>query len=441
MTEFFFNFKDLTNIQDPNKVMLNASSFIISDDYVKKLFPKRYNFYMKFVDGFSSPSNLYKYLYRTKESKNYYEELQGKLSKISNSLSKLSDKNKKKIITILHENIGHMKNNGSYTNFLNVIDGIVNNKKKISGGADVDVNEDSNKDSNKDEMILQEAEKSDDNYISPETYSNDDIKPVVQGAIPEKLSNDDIDSDYYNKYYVKKSFKPMQTFLNDVKKIAPVLNMEPPKSMDDIVKKIGDDKDLKSVDLKTSDISDKTDELQQLYKNYLKNPLFSPERLEVNLYDRLTFMGITYLIRFLSLQFIYWCLSSNIINNFTKAFLFYTLIYILFFIFIVSLVNVIYFFPILELFSNISALTLFPNYLYYFYVYTNGYLSLIIHLAIILILLFVPFILVMDRKDDIINGDNNNISYDYKKKNEIYISISNFSLIIWVLTSIISLKF
>ena len=80
MTEFFFNFKDLTNIQNPNKVMLNLSSFIISDDYVKKLFPKRYNFYMKFVDGFSSPSNLYKYLYRTKEGKNYYNELQNKLN-------------------------------------------------------------------------------------------------------------------------------------------------------------------------------------------------------------------------------------------------------------------------------------------------------------------------------------------------------------------------
>ena len=106
MTEFFFNFKDLTNIQNPNKVMLNLSSFIISDDYVKKLFPKRYNFYMKFVDGFSSPSNLYKYLYRTKEGKNYYNELQNKLAKISNSLTKLSNKNKKKVLTALHTNLG-----------------------------------------------------------------------------------------------------------------------------------------------------------------------------------------------------------------------------------------------------------------------------------------------------------------------------------------------
>ena len=233
----------------------------------------------------------------------------------------------------------------------------------------------------------------------------------------------------------------METFLNDVKNIAPVLNLEQPKTIDDLVVRVDGKKDKNFFDVNTSDISEKTDQLQQLYNNYLKNPLFSPERLEVNLYDRLTFMGITYLIRFISLQFIYWCLNSNIINNFSKAFIYYTIIYILFFIFITSIVNVMYFFPILELFSNISAITVFPNYLYYFYVYTNGYLSLVIHLFIIILLLFVPFILVMDKKNDVLNSNDNNISYDYKKKNDIYISISNFSLIIWVLTSIISIKF
>ena len=278
-------------------------------------------------------------------------------------------------------------------------------------------------------------------YNPMETFINNAINPLQRQRNDYDTVLNDIDKDYTNKYYLKKTFKPMETFLNDVKKIAPVLNLESQKSLDDIIKKVDGSKEDKQFDIKTSDITEKTDELQQLYKNYLNNPLFSPERLEINLYDRLTFIGITYLIRFITLQFIYWCLNSNIINNFTKAFMYYTIIYILFFIFITSIVNVMYFFPIFELFSNISTITVFPNYLYYFYVYTNGYMSLAIHLFIILLLLFVPFILVMDRKDDIINGNDNNISYDYKKKNNIYISISNFSLIIWVLTSIISLKF
>ena len=430
MTEFFFNFKDLTNIQNPNKVMLNLSSFIISDDYVKKLFPKRYNFYMKFVDGFSSPSNLYKYLYRTKEGKNYYNELQNKLAKISNSLTKLSNKNKKKVLTALHTNLG---DKGNYDKFFTVIENIAN--KTVKGGAGED---EEKKEINEEN---QEPEKKDE-YISPEPYLNENkhIPLPLQGQRND-ISSNDISDDYTKNYYVKKTFKPMETFLNDVKNIAPVLNLEQPKTIDDLVVRVDGKKDKNFFDVNTSDISEKTDQLQQLYNNYLKNPLFSPERLEVNLYDRLTFMGITYLIRFISLQFIYWCLNSNIINNFSKAFIYYTIIYILFFIFITSIVNVMYFFPILELFSNISAITVFPNYLYYFYVYTNGYLSLVIHLFIIILLLFVPFILVMDKKNDVLNSNDNNISYDYKKKNDIYISISNFSLIIWVLTSIISIKF
>jgi len=448
MTEFFFNFKDLTNIQNPNKVMLNLGSFVISDDYIKKMFPKRYNFYMKFVDGFSSPSNLYKYLYRTKESKDYYEELQGKLAKISNSLSKLSNKNKKKVLNVLSQNLGNRGNN--YNQFLDVISSITttnDNSVKRKGGAEGDAQggEAVEGQEQATENEVQKEVVNESEYRSPplEILQTHQIQPT-QEAPRRRIILGTIDDEYSKDYYVKKPFKPMETFLNDVKKIAPVLNLQPPKTIDDLVRKVDGDADKSDFfNVDTADISEKTDDLQQLYKNYLKNPLYSPERLEINIYDRITFIIVTYIIRFLTLQFIYWCLNSNIINNFSKAYNYYTIIYILFFIFITSIVNVMYFYPVFELFSNISSITVFPNYFYYFYIYTNGYLSLAIHLFIILILLFVPFVLVMDRKDVNFIGDSDgdNISYDYKKKNEIYISISNFSLIIWVLTSIISLKF
>jgi hypothetical protein len=446
MTEFFFNFKDLTNIQNPNKAMLNLSSFLITDDYVKKLFPKRYNFYMKFVDGFSSPSNLYKYLYRTKESKDYYEELQGKLAKISNSLLKLSDKNKKKVLSILHSKL---RDKDKFNDFFNVLENVIQpDKRNIKGGEEGEVKKIEEVPTTEapkegEEKKIEEVPKEEDNGFKlppePEIVKNIEIQP-------QKGTSNDInintDEEYLKDYYVKKPFKPMETFLNDVKKIAPVINLEPPKNINDLVRRFDSNKDKSDFfNVNTADISEKTDDLQQLYKNYTKNPLYSPERLEVNIYDRITFIIVTYIIRFLTLQFIYWCLNSNIINSFTKAFNYYTLIYILFFIFMTSIVNVMYLFPIFELFSNISAITVFPNYFYYFYVYTNGYLSLAIHIFIILILLFIPYVLVIDRKDADFNRITDNISYDYKKKNEIYISISNFSLIIWVLTSIISLKF
>ena len=64
---------------------------------------------------------------------------------------------------------------------------------------------------------------------------------------------------------------------------------------------------------------------------------------------------------------------------------------------------------------------------------------LILHMVIILILLVIPFILSLD---DIQNNDNtDNISFDNVRKNKIYTTISNFSLVVWMLTSVVALKF
>jgi hypothetical protein len=45
----------------------------------------------------------------------------------------------------------------------------------------------------------------------------------------------------------------------------------------------------------------------------------------------------------------------------------------------------------------------------------------------------------MDKK--VIDQNDLNISFDYKQKMAIYTSISNFSFVIWILTSVIALKF
>ena len=100
--------------------------------------------------------------------------------------------------------------------------------------------------------------------------------------------------------------------------------------------------------------------------------------------------------------------------------------------------NVIYYYPVVELFSNVSLVSI-PNLLYYFYIHINGMNRLILHMVIILILLVIPFILSLD---DIQNNDNtDNISFDNVRKNKIYTTISNFSLVVWMLTSVVALKF
>ena len=97
-----------------------------------------------------------------------------------------------------------------------------------------------------------------------------------------------------------------------------------------------------------------------------------------------------------------------------------------------------YYYPIIELFSN-SSISSMPNLLYYFYIHINGPNRLILHIILILLLLFIPYILDMDKKN--FEENDMNISFDNNIKMDIYNSIANFSLIIWVLTSIIAIKF
>ena len=98
MSELLFGFRDLTNVTDPSKSIINLSSFILSDTFVRKFNPKRYSFYVKFLSGLSNPANLYKFLYKTHESKVYHDDLVNKIKLISKSLHLLSDNDRKKVI-------------------------------------------------------------------------------------------------------------------------------------------------------------------------------------------------------------------------------------------------------------------------------------------------------------------------------------------------------
>ena len=131
-------------------------------------------------------------------------------------------------------------------------------------------------------------------------------------------------------------------------------------------------------------------------------------------------------------------LNSNLINNFHNSFIYYCIIYIVFFIFICMIVNVIYYFPIVQLYND-SSITIIPNLLYYFYVYTNGFNRLFLHIMLILLLLLVPYIINKDTSGT--SNNNINISYNLTLQKHIMDTLSYFTLLIWILTSIIALKF
>ena len=368
MTELLFGFKDLLNASNPNTPILNLSSFILTDNFVRKFNPKRYNFYVKFVNGLSDPANLYKFLYTTNESKVYNSEMKAKLENINKSLKKISDEDKNKVL-------------GSLKTALKPLNGNI-----------------------------------DDRY--------NDLFEILS---KKKTGGDN--------YYIKKQPMPMNMLLSEVNTVAPMLGNVPPTNIDEIIKNTNNPDITKDQTLNTVIDVPKIKGIYDKYKDIYK---YSPDRLEITLIDRIIFIVTTFIIRLIALALIYWGLNSNLINNFKTAFIYYSVIYILFFIFITALVNVMYYYPIFELFSNIS-LTNMPNLLYYFYIHFNGPNRLILHIVLILILLVIPFVIELDKRTE--DQTDLNISFDFNQKEKILNSISNFSFGIFAITSVIAFKF
>ena len=368
MADLLFNFRDLTSVSDSKIPMLNLSSLVIPDSVVRSFNPKRYNFYIKFINGLTNPSNLYKFLYTTKDSKVHYNDIQSKISLIAKGLKKLSTDDKNLVISNLKK-VLDTTNNDSYNNLFS---------------------------------IIQSYEK--------------------KGGAGEE-------------YGIKKPLLPMNTFLTHINKESPLLGEVPIKSIDELilpVEKLNAAENTNTI--KKIDVA----KVKGIYDYYNNIPHFSPERININMTDRGIFILTTLIIRILSLSLIFWGLNSNLINNFKNAYIYYCCIYILFFTFILGIVNVMYYYPIIELFSN-SSISSMPNLLYYFYIHINGPNRLILHIILILLLLFIPYILDMDKKN--FEETDMNISFDNNIKQDIYNSIANFSLVIWVLTSIIAIKF
>lgn len=225
--------------------------------------------------------------------------------------------------------------------------------------------------------------------------------------------------------------------IEDTFKIDDVVDIGITKKISDIIKKGGNydktklptyDEPIKNLN-KILESGDKN----KISKELRTNPLIIDNKLDVTLNDKLIFIGITFVLRIISLFIIEWSLNANVVNNFFYALVGYCCFYIILFMFLVFLVNVIFYYPVIELYTDYSIVD-FPNMLYYLYVYNDGYYRILIHLGIFSLLLLLPFILDF-------NTIEQDIKYDYKKKQEVLTSITNFSFIIWVLTSLIAIKF
>lgn len=363
-TGILFGFKDLINTSPPsNRSIFDLSSLIFKDSYLKSINPKRYNFYMKFVNGLTNPDTLDKFFYTAKDAKIYKQELNEKIANLMSIVKKL--------------------------------DTTTGESNKI-----------------KDDIIdgIKERYNFNDDVISK-------LKTLVKGGAPD--------------VYLNKGDEPMKNFINVVKKEMPLLQPDGLKTVDDLIS----DKNT-TIAMDKKEMTKKATEIYNTYKDDV-----NPKMMEIKTIDRVVFIVTTFIIRFLSLTIVKWGLDTNLVNSFNSAFSYYTIIYLIFFVFITMFVNVVIAYPIMQLFSSQSIVNI-PNVFYYFYIYANGVMRLLIHVTFIIVLLFVPYIINIDKinlkRDD---KRDVNISVDNERKEKIYNSITIFSTIIWVLTSIIALKF
>jgi hypothetical protein len=375
MSELLFGFKDLINTSSNTNSLFDISSILFNDNYLRSISPKRFDFYVKFIAGLANPEALEKFFYKTKDTRDFRTELNEKAINFNKILKKFYENlDDNDRVTVIANIKKTLKNKYQYND--DTIDKIVSTLK-MGGGTAEDA--------------------------------------ILEG-------------------HLNKGVQPMKNFINKIEKIAPELNEKRIENISDLVtskeeQKIINDKMMRSK-------AEMIKNLRPIYNKYKDS--VNPDNLKIKMIDIIIFIGITFVIRLITLMIIDWGLSTNLINNFYRAFLYYCLIYLLFFIFIIMIVNVVIEYPLIQLYSNINIINI-PNLFYYFYIYTNGYIRLLIHIFLILILLFIPYIINIDKIKFIQSEEKKlNISYDYEKKKKILDSISIFSFFIWILTSVIA---
>jgi hypothetical protein len=207
------------------------------------------------------------------------------------------------------------------------------------------------------------------------------------------------------------------------------------KAIDDY-NELDDDMDEKSKKIELKNIKNKLLSFENNPNNYYKNT-------ELTFEDRFVFIIVTFFIRYISLILVQWCVDINIIKSFEEGFIYYAVIYVAIFWFIILFINIDNGFKV-DYMNLSNAMNSIRSLFYYFYMGTNGITRLIVHSCIIFILIIVPVILNIKKKNNYSGEDEeekfeNIISYEDRKK--LTKSLSLFTIYLWILTSIIATKF
>jgi hypothetical protein len=162
------------------------------------------------------------------------------------------------------------------------------------------------------------------------------------------------------------------------------------------------------------------EEQKKIYDEWDNNPVYSSEIEKVSTTDRVVFIGMTFLFRVLTLYLVEWGINNRMITSFESSFWYYFIIYISFIILWSMLVNI-----------NKDEIVF---HLLFYYINTNnskGMVRIIVHCAIQLLLLPIPFILKEVSSPMYLN---------FEQRRNVINTLSNYTLFIWILTSAIALR-
>jgi hypothetical protein len=117
----------------------------------------------------------------------------------------------------------------------------------------------------------------------------------------------------------------------------------------------------------------------------------------------------------------------------------YVGVYILFILLIMTVVNMVYIMPIENLFKDDhSFATTIASVLYYFYIVPGKILKsfgrILLHLLLIVFVTIIALFIVQNNPQN----EDTTINYDYSEKKNIRRQLNNFTLILWILTSIVA---
>lgn len=183
-------------------------------------------------------------------------------------------------------------------------------------------------------------------------------------------------------------------------------------------------KELEELENK-EDGTERQKKIQNVIDTIDTHPIFNPEVEKISMTDRVIFIAVTFMIRGLTLFLIDWGINSYMITSFSKAFILYIVTYFSIFMIWALLANA----------GEDSENMAFKMMFYYVNWNANGIGRVLVHMIILLFLIPIPFIV----KEPMFSESSEDLSF--QRRRAIYSVLSKFTFFVWILTSVIALRY